>query len=235
MANSFQTEWEEPELDSLSDLAENLVYRLPGCDDTLVRKTLQEVAREFVADTKCLTSRQPLEPDAGGLCFPVPRFGGKVSDVREVWKFNRRLRKGREWNYPIGTGLRISPHLLPSPPSRGASATAMPQNARRFVPSVNVMDGTPAEAADMPSPFFAVVVEELPLFSEKLPRWFLQKHGDAICSGVLGRLFAMQNRQWSDPQQAADARVRYDNFKSEERMRHEIAPDARPIDMSEVL
>ena len=45
----------------------------------------------------------------------------------------------------------------------------------------------------------------------------------------------MQNRQWSDPQQAADARVRYDNFKSEERMRHEIAPDARPIDMSEVL
>ena len=39
----------------------------------------------------------------------------------------------------------------------------------------------------------------------------------------------------SDPQQAADERIRYDNFKSEARMLRETPPDGRVIDTSEVL
>ena len=234
MGNSFQTEWEAPELESLASLAENLVYRIPGCDDTILRKTLQEVAREFVADTQCLTSHQVLEPDDGGMCYPAPRFGGKVADVREVWKFRRHLRKGVDWNWPIGTGIRIAPHLLPRPEVANASP-AVPKDAIRYAPRTNLMDAAPEFRAPPVTPFSAVVVEHLPLFYEDLPKWFLQKHGDAICSGVLGRLFAMTGKPWSDAQQAHDERIRYDNFKSEERMRREMPSNGRSIDMSEVL
>ena len=45
MANSFDTELETPELESLSSLAQHLVYRLPECDDATIRLTLREVYR----------------------------------------------------------------------------------------------------------------------------------------------------------------------------------------------
>lgn len=235
MENNFQIEWEAPELESLANLAENLVYRIPGCDDTVLRKTLQEVAREFVADTQCLTSRQPVEPDKGGMCYPAPFFGGNVADVREVWKFQRRLRKGVDWNWPIGSGLRIAPHLL-NFPRKGASTTPHPVDARRYPPLVNMVGGA-EENRGRPhhSPFMAVVVEHLPLFFERLPKRLLNKYGDAICSGVLARLFGMKGRAWNDPQQAAEEQVRYDNFRSEARMRRETPADGRAIDTSEVL
>lgn len=234
MANSFQTEWEAPELESLATLAENLVYRLPGCDDTLVRKTLQEVAREFVADTQCLTSRQRLTLSEDGMCYPVARFGGKIAEVREVWKFNRRLRKGADWNWPVGSGLRIAPYLLPRVGEGGD--VPEPIDARRYAPRINVLDGTPSSGGRCDiGQFFAVVVEHLPLFFERLPKAFLNMHGDAICAGVLSRLFAMTGRGWSDPQQAVQELTRYDNAKSELRMRREIPADGRAIDMLDVL
>ena len=84
--------------------------------------------------------------------------------------------------------------------------------------------------------FMRVLQEEVPsLNSEKTTRGFIEQHGDAICSGVLGRLFAMQKRPWSDPQQAADERMNYENAKSELRMRFEVPPGGRFIDTSQVL
>lgn len=235
MAESFHTEWEKPELDSLANLAENLVYRLPGCDETLIRKTLQEVAREFVADTKCFTSRQSVEPDGDGYCTVSPTFsGGIVDEVREVWKDDRLLRRGVDWVWHGGSGLRIAAHMRSSVRS-GGTVLEQTRDSVRFTPGVNRMDASAEEPRDKSSGLTAVVVENLGLFTDKVPRWFLRKHGDGICSGVLGRLFAMTGKAWSDAQQAADERVRYENAKSEERMRHEIAPDGRPIDMSEVL
>ncbi|MBO7688626.1 MAG: hypothetical protein J6V72_19770 [Kiritimatiellae bacterium] len=236
MANYFQTELEQPELESLASLAGNLVYRIPGCDDVVLRKTLQEVAREFVADTQCLTSRQPLMPDEGGMCYLATFFGGKVAEVREVWKFQRRLRRGVEWNWPIGSGLRIAQHLIPRPVTQGQSAAAAPTDAVRYPPLVNVIgDSEPTGHCHGPSPFSAVVVEHLPPFSERLPKWFLSLHGDAICSGVLARMYSMTGKTWSDPQQAMQERVNYENAKSELRMKREMPLDGRAIDTSEVL
>ena len=251
MVNSFQTEWPAPELESLASLAENIVYRLPGCDNTLVRKTLQEVAREFVADTQCLTSRQRLELCDGGMCYPYPFFGGKVAEVREVWKFNRRLRKGVDWNWPVGSGLRIAPHLLPprpphpdspaqpspdSPAQPGVAQPGVSVDLRRYPPLVNIIGAMPpVDDAPPPSMFSAVVVEHLPLFFEQLPSEFLHMHGDAICAGVLARLFSMTGRAWSDAQQAVLERTNYDNAKSELRMKREMPADGRAIDTSEVL
>ena len=45
----------------------------------------------------------------------------------------------------------------------------------------------------------------------------------------------MQKRPWSDPQQAADERMNYENAKSELRMSFEVPAGGRFIDTSEVL
>ena len=41
MANSFQQEQEPPEFETVAELAENLVYRLPGCTDLMIRKAVR--------------------------------------------------------------------------------------------------------------------------------------------------------------------------------------------------
>ena len=67
MANSFQGEAGQPELASVSELAENLVYRLPGCADIAVRKTIREVYREFCRETQCLTAERRIPMEKGVL------------------------------------------------------------------------------------------------------------------------------------------------------------------------
>ena len=81
----------------------------------------------------------------------------------------------------------------------------------------------------------AVSVEHLGMFSESLPRDFLQLHGDAICSGVLARLCSMAQKPWSDPQVAMDELRRYENAKSELRMRREAPRNGRFIDTRNLL
>lgn len=233
MGSALHSEWDMPELESIASLAENLVYRLPGCDDILIRKTLQEVAREFVSDTKCLTTHQPLTPDADGVCYPTP-YVGVVDEVREVFKNGHRLRKGVDW-VVVPHGIRLSKYT-PEYDDAPTAAFSAGSDAVRFTPRVNQMDSAPSASVKPPRrTFSATVVEALPLFSEKLPKDFLRRHADAICSGVLGRLFSMSGKAWSDPQQAADERHRYDDAKSVERMRQEFPSDGQVIDTSELL
>ena len=81
-----------------------------------------------------------------------------------------------------------------------------------------------------------VIQEEVPLIgSEKAPVGFVALHGEAICSGVLARLCSMTGRAWTDAQVAAQELVRYENAKSELRMRRETPPGGRVIDTSMVL
>lgn len=58
----------------------------------------------------------------------------------------------------------------------------------------------------------SVTADESPsLESDKVPSWFIQKHGDAICDGVMSRLTVMANKPWSDPQSAPQYRISYEN------------------------
>ena len=212
MGNTFQSEVEPPELESLADLSENVVYRLNGCDDLTVRKTLQEVAREFVRETQALTARQRLEPLGHGI-YPVPAlFGGRVVEVREVSVPHGMLR-------PLAT-------------------VACGHDGRdpvRFTPGVNIVGEEDRRTRVEESRIVAVSVEHLGMFTEKLPHDFLQAYGDAICSGVLARLCSMGQRPWSDPQVAADELRRYENAKSELRMKREAPRNGRFMDMSQLL
>lgn len=218
MANSFQQEQETPELEMLSELAENLVYRLPRCEEVMIRKTVQEVFREFCRETKCLTAERMIDLKPGERHYPLAAvFGGVVTGVRTVTIGCRRLRLGFDyvtqganplvlslWSYWV----RKEPCCVPL-----------------------------AEAHIHAKPYvMRVLQEEVPsLNSEKVPRGFIDLNGEAICSGVIARLCAMSGRSWSDPQVAALERVNYENAKSEMRMKMETPLGGRFIDTSQVL
>lgn len=236
MANSFQQEQETPELEMLSELAENLVFRLRGCDDVMIRKTLQEVYREFCRETKCLTADRIIEVEPGRLDYPLaPAFGGVVTDVRRAAIGTQRLNPGFDYS-THGTRplvLHLSPRWVPHPQPQAPDGMTVPA----AVPGETPPSIPLAERHIHLAPVFVrVVQEEIPsLNSEKVPRGMIELHGDAICSGVLARLFAMTGRAWSDPQQAAMERANYEGAKSELRMKHETPPGGRFIDTSQIL
>lgn len=236
MANPFQQEQERPELETISELAENLVLRLPRCEDVMIRKAIQDVYREFCRETKCLTSECMIEIESGCAEYPLfPMFGGVVTDVRAVAIGPQPLKRGIDYStrgaHPVV--LMLSPRWIdgPStPPPPGGMVIPVPTPGE--TPSV-----PPSEAHihEMPRRLH-VIQEEVPsLNSEKAPRGFIERHGEAICSGVMFRLCSMSGRSWSDANVAALERVNYENAKSEERMRRETPPCGRFIDTSHVL
>ncbi len=233
MANPFQRGQERPEIGTVAELAENLVYRLPGCADLMIRKTIQEVYREFCCETKCLTSARALEIEPGCAEHPLfPAFGGTVTDVRAAAIGPYRLKRGLDYatRGARPTVLVLSPRWAGGPPQSGGMA--LPAPAPCETPPV-----PPAEAEPHAPPrVLRVVQEEIPgLNCENAPRGFIERHGEAICSGVMFRLCSMSGRPWSDANVAALERVNYENAKSEERMRRETPPGGRFVDTSHVI
>ena len=168
MKNSFNTELETPELESLSSLAQHLVYRLPGCDDEMVRLTLREVYRDFCRRSCCLRVRRRFNDN---ICRLPVVYGGTILNVTEVRDGSHILRSSREYCYRGG-----------------------------MVEIPRLRDGC-----------VEVLWIEIPsLSSENAPKWLIDKYGDALCSGVLGRLYSMTGKAWSDPQMAVIEGQRYE-------------------------
>lgn len=218
MANSFQEEQDPPEVETLASLAENLVYRLPGCDDLTVRKALRDVYREFCRETKCLTAERRVELEAGRRDYPLPpAFGGVVERVRSADVGGRPLAEGVDFE------------------ARGARPLVVVLSPR-WVDFADEAVPAGEEAAHRAQRVLRVVQEEIPsIGSERAPRWLVELHGEAVCSGVMARLCSMTGRAWSDAAVAAMELARYENAKSEERMRRETPPGGRFLDMSRVL
>lgn len=168
MANSFDTEVETPELETLSSLAQHLVYRLPECDDKIIRLTLREVYRDFCRRSCCLRVRRRFH---GPHCHLPVVFGGTVLRVTEVTNGHRPLRAPNDYVYANG--------------------------------NVMLSHGCDGE-------FVVAWVEIPPLSSEDAPKWLIDKYGDALCSGVLARLYSQSNRPYSDQQMALVESQRYE-------------------------
>ena len=221
MANSFQSEAGNPELALISELAENIVYRLRGCDDVMVRKTIREVYREFCHETKCLTADRIIELVPHQAEYQVSaNFGGVVTEIRTVALNGTHLRNGIQYRVENG----VHPTIVLSP-----QYVFYPPEAHRLerLPEATLMR--------IPPKLFVKAVEVPGMESEKAPRWFIDRHGDAIVCGVLARLYSMQGRAWSDNAKASEERIRYENAKSETRMFKEVPDGGHFIDTSEVL
>ena len=189
MANPFEIEWEKPELDTLASLAQHLVFRLPECDDRMIRLTLRDAYRDFCRRSCCLRVRRLFEFDPCGEYVLPTLFEKRVYRVTEVCDGSHRLDEGRDYSVAGGVvrifrGFRETRHDDPAEkPPRG--------------------------------PVIAWI--EIPaLSSERIPRWLVERHGDSICSGALARLMAMTNRPWSDPQMAVIEGQRFEAAVNEE-------------------
>lgn len=181
MASYFDNVTETPEFGTLAKLAENLVYRLPGCSDLMILKTLREVYRDFVRRSCCLRTTRRILLEEGVRMYPVePVYGQEVDTIVDV-RLDSPRRRAIEFEAVDGD----------------APCIVIPE---RFVPNGGEDEYILVTVDELPS-----------LESDKAPKWFIQKHGHSVCDGVMARLAIMANKPWSDPQAAQQYRLSYEN------------------------
>lgn len=210
MANSFENEQTKPEFETIANLAEDLILRLPGCTDVMVRKTLQATYREF-ARHSCVFHTVRRLPIVGNECCFGPTLPDMYVDaVTDVRIGNRKLVLKHEYDI-VGNGKIV---ILGCPNYDMGDG----DEALKFI--VDAADIQP-EFKRFGVPHLHVTCVEVPKSgSETAPSWFLEKYGEAIVSGVLWKLMSMTGKAWSDPAQAAVEKVNYDNFMNEARVNY---------------
>lgn len=175
---------EPNDYDGLKTLMGNLVYRLTGCGELMIRKTLQAVYREFCEQTGALrvSVGQALVSGQNEYRITVP-YSGLVDAVVTVSIGERTLAKS-EFTLRDGQPLTIG-----------------------------LQDGVAeSELRSDPTAKLSELVVVIPsMGSEECPYWFYQMYGAALVSGVLYRLMSMLNKPWSDAQQAVIERTDYVN------------------------
>ena len=168
MASEYQEEWEQQRMEAISDLAENMIYRIPGCDSVTVRKTLQAVYAEFCRESTCLRShlRIPMKKDIA--VYPIPAlYGGYVDSVQGVVISPFEQNYGLD--YTVDDGVPVCVRLV-HPPSD------MAKNLTLEVFTI-----------EMPMPN-----------TETAPRGIIGRYGQFIVNGVMERLLSMNGRMWYD-------------------------------------
>ena len=183
MASSFHEPWEVPEMADVAALAENVVYRLPGVADVMVRKMLQVAYADFARLSCCFVSWQDICTKECETQYLVGAMipGMHVSSVSEVRIDGRKLEYGRDY---LITQLGINPLVV-------LRANAMSADPR----------------------ILSVRAVEHPHYnSERAPRWFIEKYGEAVVAGTLAKLCGMKGRPWIDDETARQEFVRYENF-----------------------
>ena len=217
MANPIDTEQEQVEYGSLASLSEDLVYRLPGCSDLMVRKTLQEVYRDFCSRSWCLSFTDVDEFPKDGA-YDIRRRIGALSHVAEVSVGRHVLEQGRDWT------------LSRSPAPVVFIANRHGHIVHQTHPRHPELDD-PCRMHDRHAERERVRVKwvEVPgMGCERCPGWFLERHGDAICHGVLAKLMSMTGRAWSDQAQASSELVQYENAVNFAKAEYYGAPSSSP-------
>lgn len=220
-------EIEEIEIESVADLDEQMVYCLSGCDPAMIRKSLQSAFADFARVTACFTTEREFWTKDGELVYPVaPKLSGMyVDSICAVWLDGRRLSRPEQYFTGVicGTptvrlvcdagGAFSSRYALTRPDgSMNPIATRVAVERRAFEPQR-----------------LRVRTVELPRTgSEKAPRWFLDKYGEAVVAGAFVRLFGMTGKAWSDPAQAQSELIRYENFTTKARL-DSLAEDVSPV------
>lgn len=203
----YNQEVEDIELESIADLAEQMVFRLNGCTPTLIWKMLQIAYADFARVTCCFTTEYEFETEKDELCYPVsstiPRM--YVDTICAVWLDGRRLACPLQYRTSLIGG---APTILLN--ERAVSDFCTDEELVRH-----------PEYADRdyePQKIRVRIVEQPKMGSEVAPRWFLDKYGEAVVAGALTRLFGMNGKPWTDAVQAQSELIRYENFTTNARV-----------------
>lgn len=231
--DAFEAEWEAPDFDAIPSLAQNMVYLLRECDDTLVRKTLQATYRDFCKRSAALrTWRKVSLPcadiaegfgggmDSLNLGFAVvPVLSGEIDCVTRV------CLAGPGWHRDVrGWRFTGNPPMLGIQNLTAHDFFVGRSDGNLIQQRVNVGTLPPGDREDepprqMPVAVWVEAVEIPHIGEERAPKEFIRRYGDAIVDGALVRLFSMANRPWSDPEQARQHGIAYANALSEARLR----------------
>lgn len=192
MGVSFYDEWEKPEYENLANIAENLVYRLPGCTDVMIRKTIASVYRDFCKRTCVIKTRRRICIEHGKHRYPLVAVVQDcvIDCICDITRENGAPFDGRGGEYSI----------------EGSDTIMLPD---RLLPNEGEKSLIEVTCIEIPK-----------LSSERAPQLFIERYGDAIESGVLMKLMIMSGRPWSDPQQAAQEARAYENALTETRVRY---------------
>lgn len=104
MSNEFNPEFEKPELENLRDLVDGLIYRLPGCDLVMIRKTMQEVYRDFCKASCVLNSTRTIDSTEDDIY--LDSYFGEIESVSEVFWNDKKLTPGRDYKV-VGRDMPI--------------------------------------------------------------------------------------------------------------------------------
>ena len=191
MANSFETERETPEYGSIAELASNIVYRLPGCADEMVRRALRDSYGDFCRLSNALKTERiiPILPRRDRCPITPLTPDCVIESISGVWYHGVRLAEGVDYSVSLGTTpcIILGRYMVPKEEKPGHEIRV-------------------------------VCIEQPKSGSERAPKWFIRKYGDAICAGALVKLFGMTGRPWSDAMQMRMEHVRWDNAVSGARM-----------------
>lgn len=114
MASSFDNELETPEYENLASLANELVYRLPGCADDVVRKCISSVYRDFCKRTCVLKTSRKIELETGRNRYPLfAKIPDCVIDCVTDISINGRSLKTDEYRFSVDC-VSIHDRLLPN-------------------------------------------------------------------------------------------------------------------------
>lgn len=190
MSEEFHEESTTPEYGNLAALAEDLIYRLPGCDDLMVRKTIRDVYRDFCKRTCVLRTKQNVEVVSGETDYAIHAVHPfcSIDTVTDVVLNGRKL-DVEGYDFCGGDFLRLDGRFLP-------------------------------DEKEDPYTLEVTCIEIPNIGSEYATHHFINRYGDAIVSGVLMRLMAMSGKAWSDDAQAAMNARLYENALTENRVKY---------------
>ena len=201
MGNYYQEERDIPEFDSVAEFAEDIVYLVPGCDRLMIRKTIQQVFRDFCHRSCALLTVRRI-PIGRERSFPIVAVTPEctvdvIAEVKvgdRVLHDNDRFLEGYKF---LGDCIILNrcecDHL---PPGYEGDEALKFLNVEQSVHPDYVSSKCEPE-------ILSITQVEVPKSgSEKAPRWFVAKYKDAIVEGVLARLMMMTGKAWSDAQMA---------------------------------
>lgn len=111
--NSFMEERETVDYDSLMSLADLIVFRLPGCDDEMIRKFISFTYRDFVKRSCALRTKRTIDLEDGEYVYHLcPMIiGCDVDCVIGVYLNGHRLCESEYAQ--VNGGISINPRHLP--------------------------------------------------------------------------------------------------------------------------
>jgi len=203
----YNSEIEDIEIESVADLAEQMVFRLNGCTPTLIRKMLQIAFADFARVSCCFTTEYDFDTEKDELCYPVSSTLPKmfVESVGAVLLDGRRLECPRQYRTRFVGGV---------PMIEFNERTISDFYSEEELIKKPILKDRPYDPQKV-----RVRITELPkMGSESAPRWFLDKYGEAVVAGALVRLYGMSGKPWADAVQAQTELIRYENFTTQARI-----------------